>query len=331
MKTLIHNAGLLTLSTLLTINAHADMAPPGGCPAEVTLEITLDDHGSETTWAIMDQMGNSVIDSGGPYADGMAGTVVTETVCLDLDCYRLVVYDDGNDGIADGGYRLFNDQGRKIIDANGLFNGTSTATREFCLPLSNQGIINSFCDRTDLVYASSTQLYVHFQPDAKGYQLRFFDPHGTYTREIFISGTRIAPTNWITYPLPADMDLNVRVRAFLFGIYTNWGPTCKVRLNTPGAQFRALRTVPPSRALTLAPNPSAEGVTRLVLDGLDDGPHRVHIDILDAVGRLVAGEDVAMSGNVLFHDLATDRLPPGTYEVRTLTEEQAEVERLIVQ
>ncbi|MCB9192948.1 MAG: hypothetical protein H6597_00320 [Flavobacteriales bacterium] len=47
------------------------------------------------------------IDMGGPYQDGMAGTVVTETSALDQTSkYRLVVNDDGGNGITDGGYVL---------------------------------------------------------------------------------------------------------------------------------------------------------------------------------------------------------------------------------
>ena len=58
--------------------------------------------GSETT-AVYDATGNTAITSGGPYADGQAGTAITEQFFPPQTCYELVVSDGGSNGITDGG------------------------------------------------------------------------------------------------------------------------------------------------------------------------------------------------------------------------------------
>ncbi len=88
------------------------------------VEITLDDYGSETTWEIVDENGRRKA-SGGPYADGISGTVKTKTVQLADGCYTLYVDDAYGDGICcdygDGSFRLIDAQGAVVGESNGQF------------------------------------------------------------------------------------------------------------------------------------------------------------------------------------------------------------------
>ncbi|HXH18361.1 MAG TPA: hypothetical protein VNJ07_04685, partial [Chitinophagales bacterium] len=61
----------------------------------VTIEITTDDYGSETTWSLFSQT-TGLIASGGPYG---SNATYYEQVCVDTgDCYRFVIYDAFGDG-----------------------------------------------------------------------------------------------------------------------------------------------------------------------------------------------------------------------------------------
>lgn len=71
----------------------------------VTVKVTTDQYGSETTWKIFNS-GGTVVAQGGPYADlGAAGTTVQPDVNVTLanDCYSVVVYDTYGDGF-DGSF-----------------------------------------------------------------------------------------------------------------------------------------------------------------------------------------------------------------------------------
>jgi hypothetical protein len=66
---------------------------------DVTVKITTDQYGSETTWDIKSSSGTQIF-SGGPYADGSVSlqTPVTTTLSQDV-CYTFTIYDSYGDGI----------------------------------------------------------------------------------------------------------------------------------------------------------------------------------------------------------------------------------------
>ncbi|MCB9192954.1 MAG: T9SS type A sorting domain-containing protein [Flavobacteriales bacterium] len=320
-----------TTGDVVNANCVCVGTPVGGCTETLTLEITLDDFGSETTWELYDDTGLNLIDMGGPYQDGMAGTVVTETLCLDQTCYRLVVNDDGGNGITDGGYVLTDANGRRIVDANGLFGSTSSVTYPFCLPLSNQGMINAFCDRMDLTYASSTQFYAHYQPGASGYQWWIFDPHGTYSRRVYRTTQNLIPTYLVTLPVPADLDLNVRVRALIGGNYTDFGPACRVRLNSPIGQ-RNLIDLPNGAALSVYPNPNRTGLLFVDLDQLGEGMHHVQIDLYNAMGQQVYAQQLSTEGDKLQQQLQLDRgMAAGLYTIIVTADGSQLSDRVVIE
>ena len=310
--------------------------PIGSCTETVLLNITLDNFGSETTWEIYDANGTQLIAFGGPYADGQAGTVITESICLNQTCYRLLVNDDGGNGIANGGYVLSDNFGRRIIVGNGEFGSMSTIANNqtFCLPLSNQGLIASQCDALSLTYASSTQLYASAQPGATGYQFWLFDAHGNYSRKVFLTSQNLVPTFLQTLPVPADIDLNVRVRALVNGVYTDWGRSCVIRLNAPVTS--ALRTSSFDEAsatvMTLFPNPTREQVVYLRMEGLEESETRIVIDVYDAFGKRVFAEQYTQSGAEFNYamDLGSD-LPAGMYMVNVTIGETLFTQRLVRQ
>ena len=303
----------------------------------VTLEITLDDQGSETTWEIRDETGTQVIQSGGPYADGQGGTVITETFPLVQTCYELVVLDAGGNGIADGGYTLYDSQSRRIITANGLFGSVSQTANgtDFCLPLSGQSLISSWCDKTDLVYTSSTQIYASAQPGASGFQFWMFDPHGTYSRRVFSTTQNLKPTLLVTNPVPADLDLNVRVRALVGGNYTAFGQACVIRLNS-GIGVAQMRDVVFNEGaatnFVLWPNPNRGEVIYLKLDGLGEEMQNITIDIHDMFGKRVFAQELDNRGDVFNHtiDLGSD-LAPGLYLVNLRVNDMLFTQRMVRQ
>ena len=99
-----------------------------------TVEITLDDFGSETTWYILNE-NDRVLSEGGPYGDFNAGRVKTKDVELTDGCYLFVIEDYYGDGICcdwgNGSARILDSSGYEIVASDGRF-GTFEEI-QFCL------------------------------------------------------------------------------------------------------------------------------------------------------------------------------------------------------
>ena len=112
------------------------VANPG---AMVSLSITLDDYGSETSWDLSTELGTSLY-TGGGYDDGAGGTVIGESFCLSEGCYVLTMNDGYGDGICcafgDGDYEVLDSFGGVLVNGNGDF-GDSAET-PFCI--NNVGV-----------------------------------------------------------------------------------------------------------------------------------------------------------------------------------------------
>ena len=322
----------LTINDVVDANCTCAGTPIGNCTEILTLDITLDNNGSETTWEVRDQSGTTVIASGGPYPNGVGGTIVSETICLNQICYRLVVNDAGGDGISGGGYVLRDANGRRIVDANGSFTSTSSVANEFCLPLSVARLINASCDRTNLTYSTSTQIYASFYPGASGYQFWIFDPHGSYTRRVFRTAQNLVPVNLVTNPVPADLDLNVRVRALVNGNYTAFGPACRFRLNTPGGGGREAILFDEASNVTMSlyPNPNRGEVVNVAFDGIA-AAERMDIEVMDIFGKRVSAAQIAAPGGAFVHTMDMSQLAPGVYMVSVRVGDRLYTQRLVRQ
>jgi len=99
---------------------------PEGTSSTVTVKMTTDRYGSETTWKIFNSS-NAVVGQGGPYGPDLSanGTTVQPDVVLTLpnDCYRIEVYDSYGDGMCcaygAGGYQVLS--GATSIASGGTF------------------------------------------------------------------------------------------------------------------------------------------------------------------------------------------------------------------
>ncbi len=89
----------------------------------ISIQVRLDNYGSETTFEIEDAYGD-VIATYGPYEDGQEGTVITEAIDLPTGVYTYVIYDAYGDGICcdegDGKWKLFKDDA-ELMASNGNF------------------------------------------------------------------------------------------------------------------------------------------------------------------------------------------------------------------
>ncbi len=305
------------------------LPPSNGAPCtqNLTLTITTDDMDSETSWEIRRFADNSVTASGGGYADVAGANVIVENICLPVDDYRLYVMDAGGNGISGGGYVLADQNGRRIIDANGMFTSTSAVQLPFSLPLSNMTMQPISCDRTDV--KPNTTLYALTQPGAQGYQFWFFDPHGSYNRRIFRTQKTVRPNQMVTFPLPVGMDLNVKVRVKVANVFSAFGAACRIRLMVmPRSPEQIL---PVSTSVLLYPNPNAGDRVYLLMEDLSGDAQRVEVDIFDAIGRQVHMEVIQNTGSSLNTELRiTERLNTGAYSVRVTVDGASRTTRLMI-
>jgi hypothetical protein len=299
----------------------------------------LDGAGSEVTWILYDETETLVIDEGGPYADGQAGTTVVEELCVPAGCYHLVVTDEGGDGISGGGYVLRDEQGRRLIDASGDFGPSSeiggATNRTVCVPTNNLGLLGNWCDRDDLLLTSP--VYCNAQPGASGYQFWIFDPHGSYNRRVLRTTNTLVPIQLNANPVPANTDLNIRVRALVNGEYTAFGRACSVRFQPAGGRDMEdvageLATGANMELLTY-PNPNRGDQVFLNVSGVPEGVLHVTVDLYDSFGKRVASATLPVQNGVLMNQavaLAPD-LAAGLYMLNVTAGDRTLTDRLVVQ
>jgi PKD repeat protein len=89
----------------------------------MTLELDLDCYGSEISWTITNNSGNTIV-SGGGYADNTNGQSVTENFCLPIGCYTFAINDTYGDGMygsqwpgcaLNGNYALIDENGNTLV------------------------------------------------------------------------------------------------------------------------------------------------------------------------------------------------------------------------
>jgi len=94
-----------------------------GSTSRVQIKVTLDDFGSETTFAIEDGSGN-VVKSWGPFADFQSGKIITRNIDLPTGIYTFVIFDEFGDGICcdfGAGKWVVNVDGSAVASSDGVF------------------------------------------------------------------------------------------------------------------------------------------------------------------------------------------------------------------
>jgi hypothetical protein len=232
------------------------------CSQDLTLELSTDDGSEETSWEVVVQGTNAVLCAGVGLADN---ATYTADCCLQEGCFALRVFDSAGDGITGGGYILrTTGSNQRIIDNRNNFNTGSVSAisggQGFCLPLSNDKVIFTSCDKLDW----SNGQYVVATPNAavsaewivggansvqdanSGYEFWIFDPNGSYSFRRFrshnvsdgfgpASATRACHmklNNWaVASQVPANDLMNVRVRARVNGVNGEFGPACRLMID----------------------------------------------------------------------------------------------------
>ncbi|MBK7085827.1 MAG: T9SS type A sorting domain-containing protein [Flavobacteriales bacterium] len=221
----------------------------------VGLTLNTDANGSQTSWEIIPLGGGAALCSGSNYANNSS---IPLSCPLADGCYVLRVMDSFGDGMTTGGYALRDGQNERIIDNNGNGNFTFTSQllngQGFCLPLGTDRVKPSRCDLENLLPtdwtaaeenpAVSAQFGIGNQAD-DGYQFWFFNPDGAYSRRVLVTHATnnylfpwgparcsyLRLSDLVTLPLPHNTLLNLRVRSLVNGVYSEFGPACRLKID----------------------------------------------------------------------------------------------------
>ena len=102
---------------------------------KITLKLTTDDYGNETSWKLYNSSG-SVVKSGSGY---QSNKTYTDSFSLDLDCYKFVMKDSYGDGGAT--YKLKDSNGKSIVSSSGNW-GNKEETPFGVTEIDATGILN---------------------------------------------------------------------------------------------------------------------------------------------------------------------------------------------
>lgn len=113
----------------------------------VTINITLDNYGSENRWELKDGNGQ-LVQAVGPFNNFENGSVQATTLCLPPGCYDFTIFDLWGDGMCcaygQGGYEVIEDATGKTIASGGSYNKQESKT--VCLPAQVAGLsIINYC------------------------------------------------------------------------------------------------------------------------------------------------------------------------------------------
>jgi PKD repeat protein len=112
----------------------------------VDFSLSLDCYGSEISWAINDDLGNSLY-TGGGYSDNVGGQLINSSFCLPVGCYTFAINDTYGDGLygsqwqncaINGNYSITDENGNVLVQMtapNADF-GFGT-THQFCVVAPN--------------------------------------------------------------------------------------------------------------------------------------------------------------------------------------------------
>jgi hypothetical protein len=241
------------------------------CPDNgLTMEFQTDQFSDETTWEIIPEGFNTPACAGGGFFPPNASVTdfcCLPDGCYRMRV--LDSFGDGMvTGGFTGGYILrttgTND---RIIDNrnnfDGVFDGDLSAIsggQGFCLPIGNDKLIFTSCDKLDWIngqYVVATPNAAvsaewipnganNVQDNNSGYEFWIFDPNGSYSFRRFrshnisdgfgpASATRACHmklNNWgVASQVPANVLMNVRVRARINGVNGEFGPACRLEIN----------------------------------------------------------------------------------------------------
>ncbi|MFT3885790.1 MAG: GEVED domain-containing protein [Flavobacteriales bacterium] len=221
------------------------------------------DHGDETSWEIREVGSNFLVAHGDPVGTHSPTETTTPVTIPDAGHFTLRVLDSGNNGMgADGGYVLYDHNGKRVIDNwgnGGGFTSVSESPEGFTTPVGTDGLTAAQCDNVERLANEMIICNVNPLVSAKwgvgdqttsGYEFWFFDPNGSYSRHILrphatsggyapADATRAAKlglASWSVNPLPANTLLNVRVRGRVEGVNLPFGPACRLKVDPVAAE-----------------------------------------------------------------------------------------------
>ena len=106
----------------------------------VTVNITLDNYGSENSWVIKDANGQ-LVQEVGPFNNFESNSINVTKLCLPPGCYDFTIFDIWGDGMCcsygQGAYEIIEDATGKVLAYGGSFN--KEETKNVCLPSESTG------------------------------------------------------------------------------------------------------------------------------------------------------------------------------------------------
>ncbi len=290
---------------------------------DLLLTIAMDGQPEEVTWAVIDTTGPTPMFSGTGAAP-QAGLVVTTHWEVPAGCYRLVVHDQGANGLMSDGYVLHTTDA-PIIDASGSFADSSAiaAGGGFCLPLGPASLTSTTC--AEYLMLPTSVLNITPVTDATAFDLWFFDPHGSHSSVVTHPLDQL-PVSQLPAGIPSGIELNVRVRALVDGTLTGFGPVCALLLDQPTGSG-AVEDMNPAR---IVPNPCQRGIARITMATEGDDRARI-LQVRDAMGRLLLEERVFPAHGWLSHPIDLSQVNSGLYLVTLLDDRRAISLRLVVE
>ncbi len=275
--------------------------------AATTLSMRFDFFPQETSWELYS--GEELIESGGPYP-GMQFDSLQVEWCLHPDsCYRFVYLDSYGDGV---GSNYFPDGHYDIISPGG------EVLASLMNPLFGESEENYFCSSGCSILPEFTVADASALDSANG-SILIDVLHGAGPFMYSIdSGLTFQTSPLFEDLLPGSYDIVVE-----------GSNDCQYTSEVEVGYFVSTSDISLRIGMQISPNPSVDGVYRLIVEGLSDNYRPLDYVIVDQNGRSIHYAAIPRLGNRHEGLVSLYKFPAGTYYLKVFNENANELLRLI--
>lgn len=271
-------------------------------PYLTTLQLTVDDWGTELSWVIKDSL-NNVVEylEAGTYPDNASGQTYTKELCLAEGCFTLVLSDTEGDGYCcsegNGALILTDNISSDTIVQDNTFDGDSILL-QFCLEDTCNLVISGDVTHVTAIGASDGGVDVNVTNGSGNYQYAWSNS-----------------TNFQNLS-------NVSVGSYTL-IVTDVETGCTKSKVFVVDNVNSVNAIKSASGFSIFPNPASD---RVFIDFKRKPLLPVRVWVSDVAGRLLSSHQVSDTHNTLF----LENSDPGVYFISVWLEGRREIQRLIV-
>lgn len=276
---------------------------------DITLNLTFDGYPEETSWQLQDQQGN-ILFTGGDYGGQDNQTIEVHWCLVEEECYQFVLLDSYGDGLfdpfgPDGTYNITDASGNVLASVIQVNFGDEE--------------INEFCVERPCTLAADIDLTPASTNSQADGAILITVTAGVSPFQFSINGGNTFQSEPLFDELPGG-NYNVVVRD---------ANDCTISRQVTVGTLVATDELTNNYAITVFPNPSANGAFQVKVEGLSEGYHTLEVQIVSATGQVLGYQTLSGMDDIQLGLVSLRAYPAGVYYLRFKHDQINQLVRII--